>query len=81
MELLYCKFCAYPNSILLLVDANFATKYSSFIFSVISPSTAANIKLSSLGWVIVVRNFDQEGALRTRVPKKMLSPVEFKKML
>ena len=58
MELIYCKFWAYPNSILPLVDANFATKSSSFILRVISLSTAGNDKLSSLGWVTVVRNFD-----------------------
>jgi len=63
MELIYCKFWAYPNSILPLVAANFATKFSYFILSVISLSTVANIKLSSLGWVIVVRNFD----LTTRI--------------
>ena len=58
MELIYCKFWAYSNSILHLVDASFATKSSSFILSVISLSTAAINKLSSLGWVVVVRNFD-----------------------
>ena len=57
MELIYCKFWAYPSNILPLVVPTFATKSSSFILSVISLSTVANIKLSSLGWVIVVRNF------------------------
>ena len=58
MELIYCKFWAYPKSILPVVDADIATKSSSFVLSVISLSTAANDKLSSLGWVIAVRNFD-----------------------
>ena len=74
MELLYCKFWAYPNSILLLVDANFATKSSSFIFCVISLSTAANIKLSSLGWVIVVRNFDLT-KVRASFPMNVTPPL------
>jgi len=82
MELLYCKFWAYPNSILLLVDANFATKSSSFIFCVISLSTAANIKLSSLGWVIVVRNFDlTKGSFENPRSKEDVVTGRVKKML
>jgi len=73
MELIYCKFWAYPNNVLPLVDANFATKSSSFILSVISLSTVANIKLSCLGWVIVVRKFDLT-KVRASFPMDVTTP-------
>jgi len=76
MELIYCKFWAYPNSILPLVDENFATKSSSFILSVISLSTAANNKLPSLGWVIVVLNFDLT-KVRASFPMDVTPPYIF----
>ena len=76
MELIYCKFWAYPDSVLPLVDANFATKSSHFILSVISLSTAANIKLSSLDWVIVVRNFDLT-KMRASFPMDVTLPYIF----
>jgi len=76
MKLIYCKFWAYTNSILPLVHANFATKFSYFILSVISLSTVANIKLSSLGWVIVVRNYDLT-KVRASFSMDVIPPIYF----